>query len=102
MLLLELSMSPMDKGESVGKEVAELVNIIDKSGLQYRLNPMGTVIEGEWDDVLAVVTRCFKHLRDKSNRITISMKADYRTGQESRLESKVERVEKLLGRTLKH
>jgi uncharacterized protein (TIGR00106 family) len=55
MVLLEFSMSPMDKGESVGQYVARSLDIIDKSGVPYRLNPMGTVLEGEWDEVFAVV-----------------------------------------------
>ena len=48
MLLIELSMSPMDKGPSVSKWVARSLEIIDRSGLDYRLGPMGTCIEGEW------------------------------------------------------
>ena len=51
MVLLEFSMSPLGKGESVGKYVARSLDIIDKSGVDYRLNPMGTVLEGEWDEV---------------------------------------------------
>ena len=47
MLLIELSMSPMDKGPSVSKWVARSLEIIDKSGLEYRLGPMGTCIEGD-------------------------------------------------------
>ena len=46
MLLLEFSMSPLGKGESVSKYVARSLDIIDKSGVDYRLNPMGTVLEG--------------------------------------------------------
>jgi uncharacterized protein YqgV (UPF0045/DUF77 family) len=46
MVLLEFSMSPLGKGESVGKYVARSLDIIDKSGVDYRLNPMGTVLEG--------------------------------------------------------
>ena len=51
MVLLEFSMSPMDKGESVSKYVSRSLNIVDESGVDYRLNPMGTVLEGEWDEV---------------------------------------------------
>ena len=59
MLLIELSMSPMDQGPSVSKWVARALEIIDRSGLDYRLGPMGTCIEGEWDEVMAVVRRCW-------------------------------------------
>ena len=59
MVLLEFSMSPLGKDESVGKYVSRSLDIIDKSGVDYRLNPMGTVLEGEWDDVMDVVRQCY-------------------------------------------
>ncbi|MGR3179435.1 MAG: MTH1187 family thiamine-binding protein, partial [Candidatus Anammoxibacter sp.] len=59
MVLLEFSMSPLDKGESVSKYVAGSLDIIDKSGLDYRVNSMGTVIEGDWDEVFDVMKQCF-------------------------------------------
>ena len=60
MMLLEFSMSPLGKGESVGKYVARSLDIIDTSGVNYRLNPMGTVLEGEWDEVFGVVKQCYE------------------------------------------
>lgn len=91
----------MDKGESVGAYVAKILKVIDESGLDYRLNSMGTVIEGEWDDVMRVVSRCFSTLKQECSRISISIKADYRKGHRGRLQSKIEDVEKKLGKTLK-
>ena len=63
MVLLEFSMTPMTKGESVSAYVARSLDIIDRSGLPYQLTPMGTIIEGEWSDVMAVVTACFEAMR---------------------------------------
>jgi uncharacterized protein (TIGR00106 family) len=101
MLLVEVSMSPLGKGESVGKYVARSLDLIDRSGLEYRLNPMGTVIEGEWDEVFAVVKRCYDRMRRDCNRISISIKADYRKGARGRLTGKVRSVERRLKRPLK-
>jgi len=101
MVLLEFSMSPLSKGESVGKYVARSLEIVDKSGLDYRLNPMGTVLEGEWEDVLDVVTQCYERMRQDCNRISCSIKVDYRKGAKGRLSGKVASVEKRLGRKLK-
>src|SRR6266496_2860302 len=101
MVLLEFSMSPLSKGESVGKYVAPSLEIIDKSGVDYRLNPMGTVLEGEWDDVFEVVKRCYERMRKDCNRISCSIKVDYRKGAKERLEGKVTSVEKRVGRKLK-
>ena len=63
MVLLEFSMSPLGKGESVSKFVSRSLDIIDKSGVPYRLNPMGTVLEGEWDEVFAVVRQCYERMK---------------------------------------
>ena len=101
MVLLEFSMSPLGKGESVGQYVARSLEIVDKSGVDYRLNPMGTVLEGDWDDVFAVVKQCYERMRKDCNRISCSIKVDYRKGAEGRLSGKVMSVEKRLGRKLK-
>ena len=101
MVLLEVSMSPLGKGESVGKYVARSLEIIDKSGVDYRLNPMGTVLEGEWDEVMAVVKQCYERMRKDCNRISCSIKIDYRKGATGRLDSKVASVQNRLKRTLK-
>lgn len=100
-VLLEFSITPLDKGESVGAFVARSLDVIDKSGLPYRLGPMGTCLEGEWEEVMAVVKRCFDQMKRDCRRITISMKADYREGVSGRLEGKVASVEKHLGRPIK-
>ena len=101
MLIVELSMSPMDKGPSVSRWVARSLEIIDKSGLDYRLGPMGTCIEGDWDKVMAVVRKCWNEMSKNSVRITFSIKGDWRRGKESRLASKVASVEKRLKRSLR-
>jgi uncharacterized protein (TIGR00106 family) len=98
MVLLEFSMSPMGKGESVGKYVARSLDIIDKSGVAYRLNPMGTVLEGEWDEVMAVVKRCYERMKKDCNRVSCSVKIDYRKGHAGRLVGKVASVERRLKR----
>lgn len=101
MVLLEFSMSPLGKGESVGAYVARSLEIIDKSGVEYRLNPMGTVLEGEWDEVFGVVKKCFERMRKDCNRISCTIKVDYRKGYTGRLSGKVASVEKRLKRKLK-
>ncbi len=101
MVLLEFSMSPLGKGESVGKYVSRSLEIIDKSGVEYRLNPMGTVLEGEWEDVFDVVRQCYERMRKDCPRISCTMKVDYRKGHAGRLSGKVASVEKRLKKKLK-
>jgi uncharacterized protein (TIGR00106 family) len=101
MVLLEFSMSPLGKGESVGKYVARSLDIIDRSGVPYRLNPMGTVLEGEWPDVFRVVQMCYERMRKDCNRISCTIKVDFRKGHRGRLGGKVASVEKRLKRKLR-
>ena len=100
MVLLEFSMSPLDKGESLSTYVARSLDIIDKSGLPYQLTPMGTIIEGEWSEALAVVTACFEAMGADCNRISTSIRIDHRAGSSGRLKGKVESVQTKLGRKL--
>jgi uncharacterized protein (TIGR00106 family) len=101
MTLMEFSMIPLDKGASFSKYVARNLDIIDRSGLDYRLGPMGTVVEGEWEDLLALLTRCFRALEEVSDRVSTSVKFDYRKGKTGRLKSKIASVESEVGRELK-
>jgi uncharacterized protein (TIGR00106 family) len=94
-------MSPLGRGESVGEFVARSLEIVEASGLDYRLHAMGTVIEGEWDDVFAVVKKCYDAMRRDCDRISCSIKVDARKGAVGRLESKVRSVETRLGHKLK-
>lgn len=98
MVLLEFSMSPLDKGESLSPYVARILDVIDKSGISYRLTPMGTILEGDYQPVMAVVENCFIELQKDCNRISVTLKIDYRPGNASRLNSKVKRIESILGR----
>lgn len=101
MLLLELSMFPTDKGESVGGYVARALKIIEESGIDYHFTAMGTLLEGEWDEIFGVVKRCFEELQNECNRIYFTIKGDFRKGPKGRMRSKVESVEQRLGKGLK-
>lgn len=101
MVLLEFSMSPLDKGESLSKYVARSLDIIDKSGVPYQLTPMGTILEGEWEDVFAVVQACFERMRQDCARVSINIRCDYRQGRSGRLEQKILSVERQLGRKVR-
>ncbi len=94
-------MSPMDKGPSVSAFVARSLDVIDKSGLPYKLGPMGTCIEGDMVEVLDVFRECFDIMKKDCNRITAVLKLDYRADRSGRLEAKIEAVESKLGREIR-
>jgi len=99
-MLIEFSMFPTDKGESVSEYVARSIDMIDKSGLPYRLTPMGTIIEGEWDELMTVVKECHERIKKDCNRISCSIKTDYRKGKTDQLEQKILAIEPRLGKKL--
>ena len=100
MVLLEFAMSPGGKGESVSAYVARILDVIDRSGVPYQLTPMGTIIEGEWEQVMGVVTACFEAMKADCPRIGTNIKIDYRAGPAGRLTSKVASVQEKVGRKL--
>jgi uncharacterized protein (TIGR00106 family) len=101
MVLLEFSMYPMDKGESLSPYVARSMEVIEQSGLEYRMGPMGTAIEGEWDQVFAVVRECFQRMSQDCNRVAVSIKVDYRKGRTGALQAKIASVEQKAGKKFK-
>jgi uncharacterized protein (TIGR00106 family) len=101
MVLLDFSMTPLAKGESVSPYVARCLEVVAASGLDYRLHAMGTTLEGDLDQVLAVLRLCFEALEPDCERISCSVKIDYRRGPGGRLQSKVQKVQDLVGRPLR-
>lgn len=100
-MLVQFTMFPTDKGESVSQYVAEVLRIVDSSGLPYKLGPMSTTVEGEWDQVFGVIKRCRDELRKRSNRVYIVISVDDRAGASGRLEGKMRSLEAKLGKRLK-
>ncbi|MCP4193063.1 MAG: MTH1187 family thiamine-binding protein [Planctomycetaceae bacterium] len=100
-LLMEFSMTPLGQGESVSEYVAQTLDIIDKSGVDYQLHAMGTLVEGEIDQILNVFRQCLTAMSQNCNRISCSAKLDFRKGVGDRLSSKVRSVEAKLGRQLR-
>lgn len=92
-VIVELSIFPMDKGESLSPYVARAVEVIEQSGLAYVFGPMSTSIEGEWDEVMAVVDACYKALEPDCHRILVHFRADCRKGRKQGLKAKVESVQ---------
>ncbi len=93
MVLLEMSIVPMGVGESVSQYVAECVDLVDQSGLDYELHSMGTIVEGDLPDVLALMQQCIEKMTEHSDRVTCSAKLDFRKGKSGRIKSKVQSVE---------
>jgi uncharacterized protein (TIGR00106 family) len=100
-MLAEFSIVPVGTGSSIGDQLAEILKVVDESGLPYKINPMGTVIEGEWDDVMKLVKKCHKTVMKNGERAITTIAIDDRKGKPNRIEEKVKSVERRLGKSLK-
>ncbi len=100
-MLIEFSIVPVGTGSSIGDRLAEVLRIVDESGLPYKVNPMGTVVEGEWEDLFRLVKKCHKTVMKKEERVITTISVDDRKGKRNRIEEKVKSVEKRLGKSLK-
>ena len=98
-MIVAISISPAgaaDENGSVSAAVADAVRVIRDSGLPYELNSMFTNIEGEWDEVMAVVKRAVDVVAEVSPRVGLVLKADIRPGYDGQLTAKIERIEQAL------
>ncbi len=100
-MLAEFSIVPVGSGPSIGDSIAEVLSIVNDSGLPYKVNPMGTVVEGEWDEVMALIRQCHMAVMQHEERAVTTVSLDDRKGKPNRIDQKVESVEKRLGWKLK-
>ncbi len=98
-MIAAFSITPLGTGESVGDLVAEAVRIVRASGLPNETNAMFTNIEGDWDDVMAVIKACVDMMAQAASRVSVVVKLDHRPGEPgSRMSRKVESVEHKLSK----
>lgn len=91
-MLVEFSVVPLGVGEGISDYVAECIDIVEQSGLEYQLTPMGTILEGEMDQVIPTIMECHERVMEMSNRVITSINIDDRKGRSGAMESKVKSV----------
>ena len=94
-MIAEFSIVPIGHGESVSQYVAECIKVVRSSGLKYELTPMGTVLQGPFDDVMDVIGSCHKKVRCMSNRVLTTIKIDDRMNERT-MEERLASVERKL------
>ena len=96
-VLVAFSVTPLGVGESVGEIVAEAVRVVRDSGLPNKTDAMFTVIEGDdWGEVMAVVQRAVEVVTARASRVSVVIKADWRSGVSNAMTTKTESVERHL------
>lgn len=101
-MLASFSVVPVGTGEELKQYVAEILDIIDRSGLPYKLGAMQTTVEGDEERVMNLIMECHRHMRARAKRVVTHIAIDDREGATGRLGGKVADVEKTLGRKLSH
>jgi uncharacterized protein (TIGR00106 family) len=100
-MLVQFSIIPLGKGSSIGDDIARVLKIVDGSKLPYKINPMGTVVEGSWEEIVRLIRKCHNMVLKNSERIVTTISIDDRKGKKNRIEEKVRSVENRLKTTLK-
>jgi len=95
-MLVEFTVIPLGKGESVSEYVAECMRIVKASGLSYQLTPMATILEGERDEVMNVIMECHQRVLDMSKRVITEIKIDDRKDRKNAMTQKIRSVESKL------
>ena len=95
--LVAVAIAPFGVGDELAKEIAEVVKVIRESGLPNRTTSMFTEIEGEWDEVMKVVKEATFILAEKGIRTEVVLKADVRPGYTNTINTKVDKVNAILG-----
>lgn len=93
MVVAEISAFPIGKGESLSESVAEVVRVVKERGLKYQLGPMGTTVEGEWDEIVELFTKCRNVLIESNNRVYMSLNIDERKDVTHDMAHKIRAVE---------
>jgi uncharacterized protein (TIGR00106 family) len=96
-VLAAFSVTPLGAGDSVGDLVAEAVRIVRDSGLPSETNAMFTNLEGDWDEVMAVIHRCVEAVAAQAPRVSVVIKIDHRPGVDDALHTNVEKIDRELG-----
>ena len=101
-MLASFAVVPIGEGEELKELVAEVLDIIDKSGVSYTLGAMQTTLEGDEAEVMALIMKCHHRMRELAPRVLTHITIDDREGATGRLKGKIEDVESVLGRELSH
>ena len=103
-MLAEFEIIPIGThSASLSAQLAEIATLIDTSGLDYRVGPMGTVVEGEWDRIMALAKQCHQAMLASSSRVMTTIRLDDRTDKPGpgRITQKVQSLEAKVGQPLR-
>ncbi len=100
-MVVNFSIVPIGNESSLSAKVAEILEIVSESGIDYKLHAMGTILEGDWNEIMRLIKKCHKKILKDSDRVLTTITIDDRKGRTGRISGKVKSVEKKLSKKLK-
>ena len=101
-MIAAFSITPLGVGESVGVAVADAVELVRASRLPNETNAMFTNVEGDWDEVMALVKACVMKVGERAPRVSVVIKLDHRPAATDALHTKVDTVDAILEERRRH
>jgi uncharacterized protein (TIGR00106 family) len=100
-MIVHFTLTPLGtKTSSLSKTLSKAMSHVVKSGLPYKVGPMGTTVQGSWEEIMGLIDRCRKTLLKDCPRVTIQIAVDDRKGAADPIREKVRSLEKKMGRAL--
>lgn len=94
-MIVEISFVPIGVGTSLSRYIAKVIKNIEKSGLKYQLTSMGTIVEGEWNEISNLIDYSHNLIFEMGiERIITNIKIDYRLDKKSSMQDKIDSVKK--------
>ena len=99
-MLVELTINSLGRGTHLTRDLAEILKLVDSSGLPYCLTPFGTCIEGDWDQVMELVKQCHLLAKKSSHHVMTSLQIEDEDRASNKLEENIAVLERLAGHKL--
>ena len=100
-MLAELNINLLGRGTHLSQDLAEILKTVDDSGLHYCLTPLGTCVEGEWDEVMALIKKCNDQARTLSKHVMTTVRIEDEEGATDKINENIAAVERVAGRRLR-
>jgi len=97
-MLVELSINPLGRGSHISGDLANILNLIHDSGLSYVLTPLGTCIEGDWDEVMPLIKQCHYEALRLSPHVMTTIRIEDEQGASDKIHENIRSVERAAGR----
>ncbi len=100
-MLAHVTFTPVGTGEETKELLAKAAKLIEKSELDYQLTSLGTLLEGDWDEVMAIIRKCHDEIKGFAERVVTNIIVDDRKDLSSRLTKNALEIEYAVGNALR-